>query len=236
MTRIMTLIGAALGALLLLPMQAAATPVTTSVDLSTVFTGNMPDGAAPWLHADFTFSSGSNAGTLTLSSMVSDADFVQGLQNGKGAVGWAFYFNQMISSVKCTSSLCADNYALYFGPGKTANAGSVKGDFNLAFGWSAGNRLDAGDSVTYELTFKSLLNGNPLVPNAMGWSSVAHIQGITGGASCSSWVVAGTGTVTGGGAPCVTTLVHVPEPGDLGLFGFGLLAAGLLFSMRRRYN
>lgn len=234
MTRIMTLIGAALGALLLLPMQVAATPVTTSVDLNTVFTGNTPDGAAPWLHADFTFSAGSETGTLTLSSMAGDADFVQGLQNAKGAVGWAFYFNQVISSVKCTSSLCAADYALYFGQGKSANAGAVKGDFNLAFGWSSGNRLEAGDSVTYELTFKDLLSGNPLVPNAMGWSSVAHIQGITGG--CSGWVVAGNGTVGDGGTPCITTLVQVPEPGDLGLFGFGLLAAGLLCSMRRRYN
>jgi len=66
---------------------------------------------------------------------------------------------------------------------------------------------------------------------------VAHIQGIGTKGDCSGWIVSGDGTVAEGSGPCADpSLVTVPEPGKLGMFGLGLLIAGLFLGLRRRYN
>ncbi|EIM02205.1 hypothetical protein RHOFW104T7_11985 [Rhodanobacter thiooxydans] len=233
MKRILVLTGIALAALVVLPSQVAATPISASMSLNTVYTGITPDGSAPWLTAEFTSSVGSSTGTLVLTSRLTGPDFVQGLNSAKSAVGWAFYLNQALSSsgITCTAGACAGNGALYNGSG--FDTASVPGMFNLAFGWSSGSRFMAGDSATYDLTFAHLLTGNPFVENASGWSSVAHVQGIIGGADCSGWIVAGNGTGASGGARCVDPPhVSVPEPGELGMFSLGLLLAGLFLGMK----
>lgn len=235
MKRTLMLTGIALAALTVLPLQAVATPITATIDLDTVFTGSTPDGSAPWLTAEFTSSTGSSTGTLVLSSTTGGSDFLQGLDSKKSPpadnVGWAFYLNQALSSLTCTAGKCADNNALFAAGG--LNTGPVPGTFNLGFGWSSGNRFMGGDSATYALTFSSALSGNPFVQNGSSWSSVAHVQGITGG--CSGWIVSGDGTVGQGSGPCTPPVV-VPEPDELGLFGLGLLLAGLLLGLRRRFN
>ncbi len=232
MTKTSILAGIALAALAMSPMQVAATPITTTIQLDTVFTGYTPDGSAPWLSAQFTSSVGSTTGTLVLTSMTSDADFIQGLNSPKATIGWAFYLSQAISGLACQSGNCADNNALYKAGG--LNTGPVPGIFNLGFGWSSGSRFMAGGVATYTLTFSNALAVNPFVENASSWSSVAHIQGITGG--CSGWVVSGSGTIGDLKGPCTTTPppVLVPEPDELGMFGLGLLLVGLLAGLRRR--
>lgn len=231
--RIPVLLGIVLGVFAVLPPQAAATPIATVINLDTVFAGNTPDGSAPWLTAEFTSSVGSKTGTLVLSSNTGGPDFVQGLNSKKAAVGWAFYLNQALSptGLICTAGNCADNNAFYNAGG--VNTGPVPGVFNLAFGWSSGSRFMGGDTATYALTFSSLLTGNPFAENGSSWSSVAHVQGMDGG--CSGWIVSGDGSGASGSGPCTTTTrVDVPEPGELGIFGLGLLFAGLFLGLRRR--
>jgi len=205
-------------------------PISTTINLGTVSAGNTPDGMAPWLTATFTSAKGLTTGTLTLTSHLSASDFLQGLNNGNAAVGWAFYLDQSLASLTCTSGACADNNALF---GGSYNAGSVPGLFNLAFGWSSGNRFDGSDSAVYELTFTQALTGNPFGDNGSGWLSVAHVQGITGG--CSGWIVDGNGRGASGSGACTNTPpIDVPEPAGLGLFGVGVLMIGCFLGLRRR--
>lgn len=232
MKKILILTGITLAALTLLPLQVAATPISTTIDLNIVFAGNTPDGPPPWLRAQFNSSVGSNTGTLVMSSLMTGPDFEQGLSSVKATVGWAFYLNQALSpsGIICTAGKCAGNGALYDASG--FNTGPVPGTFNLAFGWSPSARFLAGDTVTYDLTFLNVLTGNPFVENDSNWSSVAHVQGIIG--NCSGWIVSGDGTGAEGSGPC--NGVTVPEPGKLGMFGLGLLFAGLFLGLRQRYN
>jgi hypothetical protein len=198
-----------------------------------VFTGNTPDGMAPWLTATFSSEKGSTTGTLTLTSHLSASDFVQGLNSKKSTIGWAFYLDQSLASITCASGTCADNNALF---GGSYNAGPVPGTFNLAFGWSSGNRFQAGDSVVYDLTFASVLTDNPFAANGSDWWSVAHVQGIGSGGSCSGWIVSGDGSGASGSGPCDGTPPphNVPEPAGLGMFGIGVLLIGLFLGLRRR--
>jgi hypothetical protein len=226
--------GAALVAFAVLLVQspaALATPISTTINLNQVYAGNTPDGGTPWLVATFE-QTGAKTGTLTLTSHFGDSDFLQGLNNSHSAVGWAFYLNQSLAALSCGTGACASNNALF---GGSYNTGSVPGTFNLAFGWDSGSRFDGTDSAVYNMTFTNLLTGNPFVANASGWSSVAHVQGITGG--CSGWIVAGTGTLGDQDGPCTNTPppVSVPEPAGLGVFGLGALLIGLFIGLRRRY-
>lgn len=207
---------------------AFAAPISQTITLNQVFTGDIPDGPPPWLQATFD-QTGSNTGTLTLTSMLSGSDFLQGLNSTKATIGWAFYLSQSLSGLSCSSGTCADNNVLF---GGSYNSGPVPGVFNLAFGWSSKNRFDASDSAVYDLTFASALTGNPFGANGSGWWSVAHVQGIGPNASCSGWIVSGTGTL-GTSSSCGG---HVPEPGSLGMLGLGTLLVGLFIGLRRRYS
>ncbi|MFC5526226.1 PEP-CTERM sorting domain-containing protein [Rhodanobacter ginsengisoli] len=231
MKRLLVLSGLALAAIVSMPALAVPS-ISATIDLDTVFAGNIPDGAAPWLTATFTSEQGSHSGTLTLISNTYGSDFLQGLNSKKSTIGWTFYLSQTITGIDCTSGTCADNGAAWNAGG--FNSGPVPGVFNLAFGWSSGNRFESGDSVVYDLTFASALTGDPFVLNESDWLSAAHVQGIIGG--CSGWIVSGTGRAQGG-TPCTTTFTEVvPEPAELGMFGLGLLLTGLFVGLRRRYS
>ena len=52
----------------------------TTISVDQVFTGATPDGSPPWLVATFT-QTGSNTGTLTLTSHLNGTDFLQGLES-----------------------------------------------------------------------------------------------------------------------------------------------------------
>ena len=210
---------------------AFAVPISQTIQLNQVYTGFTPDGSAPWLKATFT-QTGADAGTLTLTSLLGGSDFLQGLNSTKSTIGWAFYLNQSLSGLSCSSGVCADNKALF---GGSYNSGPVPGTFNLAFGWSSGNRFDGTDSAVYNLTFASALTGNPFSANDSDWWSVAHVQGIGTNGSCSGWIVSGTGTLGSGSGPCGGTH-EVAEPDALGVFGLGVLLIGGFLGWRRRYH
>ncbi len=223
---------AAVAAVLLVqPKPAFAVPVT--ITLGQVFTGSVPDGASPWLEATFE-QTASNAGTLTLTSRLDANDFLQGLASPHATIGWAFHLGPALDSISCSGGSCAGNNALF---GGSYNAGPVPGGFNLAFGWNSSSRFDGSDSAVYALTFGSMLSGSPFTPNTDGWTSVAHVQGIGPNAGCSGWIVAGHGTPGDSGA-CGTPfdVPHdVPEPGNLGMLGVGILLAGWFLGWRRRH-
>lgn len=205
--------------------------ISTTMQLGTVYTGAIADGTGPWLTATFTATSGAASGILTLTSNLSDSDFLQGLSSSNSNLGWGFYLPDVTSltGLSCQSGTCANNQLF----GGDYNSGPVPGGFNLAFGWSSTNRFMSGSTATYQLSFSSGLLTSPFGANSSGWTSVAHVQGITGG--CSGWIVSGDGTGAQGGTACVPT-TGVPEPGALGIFSLGLLVvtAVLLEERRRR--
>lgn len=210
-----------------------ATPISTTIELGTIFTGTTPSGSSPWLTATFTFDTDSpTAGTLVLTSQLHSSDFVGGPN-----IGWGFHLNSGISTIACTTGNCADNV---FSAGNY-NAGPLKKDWNLAFEWLAGDRLVSGNSAIYDITFSHALTGSPFGTNTDpkgkvgGWLSVAHVQGISA-ADCSGWIVAGAGQgAQGDDGKCARpTITNVPEPSVLGMFGFGALMIGLSVGRRRR--
>lgn len=216
-------------ALFTLATPAVAVPVSQTINLDQIFTGNTPDGPAPWLTATFTYDEGSTMGTLVLQSNLSDSDFVQG---ANGVTGWGFNIDQTLASTNCTSGTCADTVKT-----SSLNSGPVPGGFNLGFGWTSQNRFDGSDTATYLLTFDSALDStSPFVANGSGWLSYAHVQGITGNnTTCSGFIVSGSGTLGTPDGPCMN--VTVPEPaalGSLGMFGLGVLLIGVFLGMRRR--
>ncbi|HEX5951804.1 MAG TPA: hypothetical protein VFY94_01390 [Rhodanobacteraceae bacterium] len=205
-------------------------PISATIELDTVFAGNTPDGTAPWLTATFASTRGESTGTLTLTSNLGASDFLQGLGSSDANVGWAFYLGPSLASISCTSGVCADNNALF---GGSYSAGLVPGTFNMAFGWSSGNRFDGADVAVYTLTFTQALTGNPFAANGSGWWSVAHVQGLTGG--CSGWIVSGDGRGANGSGVCTNTPpIGVPEPAGLGVFGVGVMMIGCFLGLRRR--
>lgn len=196
---------------------AFASPVT--INMNQVFTGATPDGPAPWLVATFN-QTGSNTGTLTLTSHLTGPDFLQGLNSSNSTVGWAFYLDQSLSAITCSSGTCGNSNS-GFNAGGFGTGPAHAGTFNLGFGWGPGrsNRFLAGDSAVYNLTFASALSGNPFAANEDGWFSVAHVQGLGTLGRNSGWIVS-------------DTVVAVPEPAELGLFGLGLVLVAL-FAVRR---
>lgn len=215
------LVFAAAGALFAVPRAAFAT-ITSTISLGTVYTGATPAGTPPWLTATFT-QTGSNTGTLTLTSHLTSPNALKGFESTHAAVGWAFYLDQSLSSITCKSGTCGNSRSGFYAGG--VNTGPIHaGTFNLGFGWGPGSSTHplfmAGSSAVYDLTFSSALTGDPFAVNSAGYSSVAHVQQITVGGS--GWIVGGTPSVS------------VPEPAELGMFGLGLLALGLFAGLRRR--
>lgn len=234
----------ALAALGLLAQAAPALATPTTISLNQVWTGSQPDGNPAWLVATFNQTS-STTGTLTLTSDLNGSDFLQGLESSNSAIGWAFFVNQAVTGITCTSGDCANSNSGFNAITTNSkgnltggfNAGPVPGGFNLAFGWDVGSRFLEGSSAIYQLTFSAPFTGSPITYNTDGWSSVAHVQGI-GNGSCSGWIVAGKGTDAQGiTAPCTNSPpVSVPEPRQLGIFGLGLLLIGTFFGLRHRYS
>lgn len=220
---------ALLGLMTTFMLPAQATPISTTLNLDTVYAGYTPDGTAPWLTATFTSETGSTNGTLTLTSKLGATDFVQG---ANGVTGWAFYLNSALSDVAFQSGSGVQADTVW--TGSIGQQGPVPGTFNLGFGWTSHNRFDGTDTATYTLTFANALTDNPFVANAYGWSSYSHVQGIQGATTCSGYIVSGKGRVGNTSGSC--SAIHVPEPKALGMFGFGALLIGLFAGLRLRYR
>lgn len=201
-----------------------AAPWTVGVD--SIATGTAPAGIGPWLSAAFQ-QTGSNTGTLTLTSSLSGGEFLQG--NGDKNLGWAFNFGDALTSLKCTSGTCASS-ATFGGSysGGPQGGANATGNFNVLFTWDK-NRFGAGDTAVYEITFASTLTGSPFAANANGNSSLAHIQGI--GKNGSVWATSGA---PDGGVVPNPDPVPVPEPAEIGIFGLGLVLLGGLLGIERR--
>lgn len=233
----MGLMSAAVLAVCALSAPSLAMATTQTIDLDKVFTGTVPNGTAPWLVATFDYTDGSDTGTLTLTSHLTDGNFLQG---GTGKItGWNFFLNDGFSLVDSSClGICADSTRTSLkaiGP-NGPNGGT--GSFNLGFGWLSGNRFDGGDVATYTLTFADPLNGDPFGANSLGWLSVAHVQGINvPGCADSGWIVSGANGQNAGSDVCGGTPPphNVPEPGALGMFGLGVLLIGGFLGWRRRY-
>lgn len=211
-----------------LSMPASATSQT--IDLGQVFTGTTPTGPAPWLIATFTYTPGSNQGTLVLGSHLGSGGFLQ----GGGVAGWAFYLSGNTLSVNSCSGACAASVS------SSPGSGPVKGTFNLGFNWGSGSRFDGSDMATYSLTFGSALGSvSPFAANTDGWFSFAHVQGLNvPGCAESGFIVSGTGAVKsdeicGSATP---PPVSVPEPAGLGILGLGTLMLGVFVGLRRRWS
>ena len=235
-----TLVGSVLAAAvaclgLSTPTFATPTAITQTFNLNQVFTGNIPDGPAPWLSATFTYDTGSTTGTLVLTSGLSSADFIKG---ATGVTGWGFYLSgNSLADWNCSAGVCADTVLA-----TTLNSGPVKGPgkngwgFNFGFGWTAKNVFDGTDTATYDLTFANALTStSPFMANGGGWYSYAHVQGIGPNGSCSGFIVNGTGTLGDQGGLCNGGTHEVPEPNALGVFGLGVLLIGGFLGWRRRH-
>lgn len=231
MKKVISILILALTALFILPAQATPTPISTTLNLNTVIVGYTPDGPAPWLKATFTSETGSTTGTLTLTSLLTSTDFVQG---ANGVSGWAFYLDPAITSlgnISCTAGNCPDSTWI-----SGINSGPIPGPFNLAFGWTSSDRFNGTDTATFTLTFDSALAGNPFIENSSGWSSYSHVQGIVGTQTCSGYIGSGSGTVDQSQLNGSCSATNVPEPTALGMFGFGTLLIGVFLGLRRRHR
>lgn len=221
---LMGLISTAVAALFAVATPTFATPVTQTMDVGQLFTGATPNGDGPWLTATFMYDNdgSSNVGTLVLYSNLIDGNFLQG-GNGNGVMGWGFNLvGNTLTGSSCTSGTCAAKVST-----GGVNSASVKGGFNLGFGWTSRNRFDAIDTAIYSLTFADMLTASPFMANSDGYLSFAHVQGITGGGDSSGFIV------NGGGTPPVNP---VPEPAVLGMFGLGVLVLGMFVGLRRRFS
>lgn len=212
------------------------TPVDQTITLGTVYSGNLPTGAGPWLTARlYAPSVDDTSADLTLTAGLGGADTVLGESGSNDLAGWSFYFGQAITSIAFVGGTPASS-VLY---GYDFSTGTVPGAFNLGFGWSAGSGFGPGDIATYDISFAapfSAVAGDTIVANADGWLSAAYVQNI-GGASCSAWIVAGNGRGADGSSPCMSTpppQPNVPEPSGLGMFGLGALLLGGFVGLRRR--
>ena len=141
MKKILALTAATLAAVTLTPAQAS--PISSTTVLDTVYTGAIPDGTAPWLQAEFTGNTGSNTGTLTLTSLLTEGDFVQGGTNANATVGWAFYVSPVTyqslqrARVPARTVLTTSTWRR-----RWYNTGPVPGIFNLSFSWDNVRPLD----------------------------------------------------------------------------------------------
>ena len=233
MKKVISILLLGLAAAFILPAQATPTPISTTMSLDTVYAGYTPDGSAPWLTATFTSEVGSSTGTLTLTSHLSSGDFVQG---ANGVTGWGFYLDSAtfpFTITSCTGT-CPDTTWQY----SIGQQGPVPGTFNLGFGWVSGNRFNAGDTATFNISFtgESGLQGSPFLFNEYGINSYSHIQGISGNPTCSGYVISENGNTniptSGLYGSCSAT--NVPEPNDLGMFGIGVLLIGIFLGLNRR--
>lgn len=232
----MGLLTASAAALFAFATPVFATPITQAINLGTVFTGTTPNGTAPWLVGAFMYEPGTKTGTLTLQSNLSGGNFVKG--QGTNA-GWGFFLNgNTLLTLSCTvGTTCASSTVI----GSFGTTGPVDGGFDLGFVWNA-NVFTGNVSAVYALSFEHALNSDPFGPNSDGWTSVAHIQGITvTGCDTSGWIVdnnsngIGAGMkVCGGGV--TPPPVGVPEPSSLGILGLGTLLLGAFIGLRRRFS
>jgi hypothetical protein len=211
----------ALGAAYLAP---SATAGMLTIELDEEFSGaSEPAGTAPWLTAEFNDGGGMGSVTLTLTSHLTDVEFVS---------GW--YFN-----LDPDPDLDPDDLAFAHVSGPAASSIDTGSDgfkadgdgfFDFVFNWSNG-AFGAGDETVYtisgiaSLTALSFDFGSVGGNNGSFWSA-AHVQGIGDDGQDSGWI-GGQGTDGGGGG-------IIPEPSSMTLCAFAMLSLAGYRRFRRK--
>lgn len=203
---------------------------SSTVSLNQSFSGSAPNGSGDngaWLSATLV-DNGNNAYTLTLNSHLQNSNYVQGSAYFGSSLGWAFNLTGNITHIK--------NNGLYSDPSYWAHLSSTAvsplygdaGTFNLLF-TSGYNKL--GANSYYDSASFTLNSAGPLAftNNGKGFSSIAYVLGIQSGTtnpyqfqSCGTQTKTTTGWIVG-------TTHDVPEPSELSVMMFGLVALGALY-------
>ena len=202
-------------------LSVPASAATITFDLATVYTGDAPEGTAPWLRA--TFTDNADGVLVTLDSLL------QG--EGEFVTDWAFNFEGLPLSVldgtiDWVSGAVADvRLADPPPPNDIAVGPSFNYDVLFAFPTANTGRLGIDfDQSVYQITADGVTASmfGFLNPGSPQFFSAAHVQGIDG--------PNGSGHIgDGNGEDNEEPLTPVPEPASFALLGLG----GVMLTVRR---
>jgi hypothetical protein len=180
--------------------------------------GATPASGSPWLTANIT-DLGDNTGVqMTLDVGVTSPEFLTDIYFSLGSGADLSLLADPTTSPDISLETCNSNSK---DPANT-------GPWQLCLAFAPNLHVDSPTSITFNLLGLSV---GDFGPNASGWWSVAHIQGVQ--PNCSSWV--GSDNGTGSGTPASGyTCTSVPEPGTLSLLWIGVVAIGASEVRRRR--
>ena len=197
---------------LLCALAAPANALIISYD--DIVTGAIPNSPAPWMTASITNgSSGGLSGVnVTLTPRVVSPEFIT-------SIFFSLTGEYTLSDPTTTPDIRRSSC--------NGSAPANTGPWQLCYSFAPSDQWNTSDgAVSF---FLRGMRENNFVYNSDGWRSVAHVQGIVGDQSCSSWIgdYVGTGGIAPSNSGACTTTTSVPEPGTLGLLGLGLAGIGL---------
>lgn len=197
---------------LLCALAAPANALIISYD--EIVTGAVPDSPAPWLTANITngTSGGLSGVNVTLTPGAVSPEFIT-------SIFFSLSGEYTLSDPTTTPDISRNNC--------NGSAPAGTGPWQMCMSFGASDQWSTSDGAV-SFFLRGIRESN-FVYNSDGWRSVAHVQGIVGDQSCSSWVgdYIGQGGIAPSNSGECTTTTSVPEPGTLGLLGLGLAGIGL---------